>query len=295
MKLGLFAMWSPSGELLNYRKVYLQELRRCADYIIVIAAGGLKEEEKRYLYDQQIDCITRDNLGLDFGSWYEGLKAIGDLGQFSQVILANDSCVPIREFKTLAKWADENPFDYFGITTSRIISPHVQSYFVGFKPSTYRTVVDYFNQHKVMNAGKDAIIRTYEIGLSAQIRKKGFSIGALHPYDMSPITINPSIVAVPVLMKTGCPLIKRQIMPVFAKYAQPYCDFDIPFILDRVCRTDMPGFDEEWYLTAHPGVANMIKLNRFSCGFEHYLRLSARSKARARINKEREPLKLKFA
>lgn len=294
MKLCLFAMWSPTGRLMNFRKTYLRELRRCADYLVVIAAGKLVDEDRKYLQEQQIDLITRENVGLDFGSWHAGLEAVGDLSEFSHVILANDSCVPIREFTTLAKWIDNNEFDYFGITTSRAISLHVQSYFIVLKPNTYTAVKEYFAKNGVMQASKQAIIRRYEIGLSQHMRQRGFSIGALFPYDVSPVPINPAVVAAPLLMRNGCPIIKRQVVQIFAKYLQPWSDFDVPTLLEGVCPVDAPGFDEDWYLLAHPGVQNLIKLRRFSCGFEHYLRLSKKGKQQARINRERTPMTIHF-
>jgi len=287
MKLCLFAAFTPNGHLLNYRKLYLQELKKCADKILLITAGALTGADLDFLAEHDIQFITRANKGHDFGSWYDGLKAIGNLLPYSMVMFANDSCIPLKPFDELAKWMDTAPYDYVGVTSNNDGSIHLQSYFVGFRPRTYPTLVSHFNHYKYLE-DKRVIVRKYEIGLSRHLRADGCTLGARYPYGYSSVMIDPSIMSIPMLMKKGCPMIKKKIVPIFAKYLHKWTDFDVEWLLEGVTKVNRPGFDEDWYMQQHPNLQPLIDRRLLSCGFEHYMRLSPEQKVHVMPNAEGE-------
>jgi lipopolysaccharide biosynthesis protein len=288
MKLCFFVMYSPTGELQNYRKVYIEELSVHAR-VIVLAVERLDLESQNYLANRRIAYRIYPNEGHDFGAWYRAINEEENKIQiYDDILMVNDSCVPVKRLHNFFQWSDKNNFDFYGLTANSQISTHIQSYFFGWRQKITNTVKEYFNVHGIVRSGKQDVINIYEVGLSDYLRKKKIRMWAQYPVTISTGHSLPDY-GVPFLLDRGFPLIKKSVICLFANYLQDWSDYNVNYLLDGVCDLASPGFDENFYLETYPDVKKMIDNKSITCGFEHYRRLGGQLEGRI-ANKEGVPL-----
>ena len=288
MKLCLFVMYSPTGELQNFRKVYIEELSMHAK-VVVLAVGALNAESKTYLSDHKINFYIYPNEGHDFGAWHRGLNEESEkIPTYDDIILVNDSCVLVKKLNNFFQWVDKNNFDYYGLTANSQISTHIQSYFFGWRQKITGMVKEYFNTHGIIRTGKPNIIKIYEVGLSDFLRKNKVRMWTQYPVTISSGHSLPNF-GVPFLFERGFPVIKRSVVCYFARFLQKWSDYDINYLLEGICDSSQPGFDEEFYVNQYPEVKKMIDSKIITCGFEHYLRCGGQQQGKM-ANKEGIPL-----
>jgi len=287
MKLCLFVMYSPTGELQNFRKVYIEELSIHAK-VTVLAVGRLNSESQAYLSNRRINFHIYPNEGWDFGAWYRGLNEESEKIQiYDDILLVNDSCIPVKRLNSFFQWTDKNNFDYYGLTANSQISTHVQSYFFGWRQKITGSVREYFNAHGIIRTGKQDVINTYEVGLSDCLRKKKVRMWAQYPVTISSGHSLPNF-CVPFLLEKGFPLIKRSVICYFTRQLQDWSDYNVNYLLEDICDFSNPGFDEEFYVNKYPDVKKMIDNKSVTCGFEHYVRCGGDKEGRM-ANKEGLP------
>lgn len=288
MKLCLFVMYEPTGDLQNFRKVYIEELS-VHTRVVVLAVGRLNGESQTYLNNRRIKFYIYPNEGHDFGAWYRGLNEEEVKVQiYDDVMLVNDSCVPVKRLNSFFHWADKNNFDYYGLTANSQIATHVQSYFFGWRKKITGLVREYFNAHGIIRTGKQNVINTYEVGLSDFLRKNKVRMWAQFPVTVSTGHNLPHVGA-PFLLDRGFPLIKRSIVCYFAKYLQDWSDYNVNYLLGDICDLDNPGFDEAFYLEKYPEIQKMIDQKTITCGFEHFRRCGGQQQGRM-ANRDGIPL-----
>jgi len=157
---------------------YLEGLKTVADHIIFISGSVLSWQEQKKLSDTADKIIIRENTGYDFGSWKDGLDNFGfeNLDKYDEIILANDSCYgPLYPFSEMFdKMAAEN-CDFWGVTKSNAIFPHVQSFFLVFRKAAFNSAVFRIFWEKIIPLkGKYELVDAYEVGLSEILTKHGF-------------------------------------------------------------------------------------------------------------------------
>lgn len=131
------------------------------------------------------EVVHRRGVGYDFGAWRDGIERLPDFARLERLILANDSVYgpvfPLREALARAEAMD---VDVFGITDSREIAHHLQSYFLMFFPRALAAPAfrAFWADFPMVNA-KSWIVRNGEVRLSVELARAGLRLGALCPYD----------------------------------------------------------------------------------------------------------------
>lgn len=178
-RLVVLASYDPAGELAPQLRQQILAWQGQAQRLIVVCAGALQPDARRWI-SEHAELIERENVGYDFASYRAGLDAVADLSQFDDVVLCNDSFVgPLRPFAQIFAEMAERRVDFWGITASRRIEPHLQSYFLVFR----RWVVGSpaftgFWAAMVPLSHRREVIQRYEIGLSRTLLAAGFAMGS---------------------------------------------------------------------------------------------------------------------
>lgn len=178
-RLVVLASYDPAGELAPQLRHHVEAWQGQTSRLIVVSTSPLQPSARQWL-SERAELIERDNHGYDFTSYRVGLDAAGDLSGYDEVVLCNDSFVgPLRPFAQIFAEMAERPLDFWGITASRRIEPHLQSYFLVFR----RWVVGspsfrHFWAALTPLSDRREVIRRYEIGLSQTLLGAGFAMGS---------------------------------------------------------------------------------------------------------------------
>ena len=198
-----------------YVKFYIEELtNHFSEIVFLTNEKKLKETELAYLEQKNITLKFVSNEGFDFGMWYKALKEYKPL-DYDRVGLINDSCVLFKPLTGVFNWINNHDFDYCGLVSSKSVSWHVQSYFIVINKNAIKPVYDYFMENGLVSDYKK-VIYTYEIGLSANLRKQGLKVAAMFTSKNDIAAQNPSFLVIEEFIEGGIPMIKKKI--VFRSY-----------------------------------------------------------------------------
>ena len=198
-----------------YVKFYVEELEKHFTEIIFLTnERQLQESELTYLKQKNITLKYVSNEGFDFGMWYKAFKEFPSLN-YDRVALINDSCILFKPLTEVFTWVNTNNFDYCGLVSSNSINFHVQSYFIIINKNAIKSVYNYFMQHGLISDYKKVIL-TYEIGLSAHLKKQNLSVAAMFTSKKDIAAQNPSFLVIDDFIREGMPMIKKKI--IFRSY-----------------------------------------------------------------------------
>lgn len=179
--LCLFAHYATTGRIEPYVRYHLKALKELGVSTIFISTDeSLSEHAAEPIKDHVSLILVRKNIGLDFGSWYEGLRRAGEAIRFRRLILTNDSVYgPLFDLKPVFADMEARGYDAWGITDSLQIRWHLQSYFLVLNNPVLGSAPfrRFWNRLRFFR-NKDNIINFYEIGFSRMLRRAGFRIGA---------------------------------------------------------------------------------------------------------------------
>lgn len=183
-RVAVFAHYDKSNIIQEYVIYYLTELKKVCDKIIFVSDGNICEQELLKIKDIVIHSIAQKHGEYDFGSYKRGYiyaKEMDLLNNCDEFILANDSCYgPLYEFQVMFDNMQNETIDYWGVTGNPVgvygeANPHIQSYFVVFKPCVFNSdIFDSFMKLVKKEVDKRSIIINYEIGLSKLLFENGF-------------------------------------------------------------------------------------------------------------------------
>lgn len=176
----LLAHYDRDGIIDPYVIAAADAYRRFADTLALISVSiRVLPTELHGVVDH---FVPRDNVGYDFGSWRAGLEAIGALSDFDEIICVNDSVYgPLFDLAPAITSPRHREADFWGMTISAQVRPHVQSWFFAMRPPVIQS--ETFRQFWADSAGdlpKDDIIAQREIGFSAALCDAGYHIAAVH-------------------------------------------------------------------------------------------------------------------
>jgi CDP-glycerol glycerophosphotransferase (TagB/SpsB family) len=245
-RICLFAGYDVDGLVDDYVVDYLRELSRYAD-IHYLADCEMQpgELDKITAYTKSADAERHGEY--DFGSYSRLARQVGweTIGQYDELILANDSCYLLRDLQQVFAKMDDKACDWWGMQATkglastrgnprnRFLQPipmtavrasllgtfendyrydfHVGSYFVVYRKPVigdkqFRRLLDSVGDED----SKRNIILKYEVGLTRYLIASGFAFDTLieHLYPFHPIYSNWYFQ----LLDEGFPFLKRYLL-----------------------------------------------------------------------------------
>lgn len=241
----IFSHYDPNGNIEQYVIHYLTELKSLGFNIVFVTTNTELPNDKISSIAHLIQAIIlRENVGYDFGSYKTGINYLQERTKsIEKLLIANDSVFgPLNALEKVIE-ASEN-YDLFGITDSYDHHYHLQSYFIIYSKDVLRgkPFQEFWKSVELCPGSglefKQRIIKLYEVGGSQHFIKHGYSIGAFNSYQKvfcqlaldyekklglwkldqentpTPLTIrfNASHQNWDLLIKMGCPFIKRELL-----------------------------------------------------------------------------------
>jgi len=176
-RICLFAGHDSKGVVHDYVVHLIEGLSRFSD-VHYFSDNDLADPDREKLAGIATICGSHRHGRYDFGSWAKMIERLGweTIGEFDELILANDSCYgPFTDLAAICDDMTARSCDFWGMTGSREIAFHIQSYFIVFKR---RVIADPdFRQFWTtirQESRYEDIVEKYEIGLSRLLVGKGF-------------------------------------------------------------------------------------------------------------------------
>ncbi|MFN8075524.1 MAG: rhamnan synthesis F family protein [Kineosporiaceae bacterium] len=180
--VAVFAHFDPGHVVAPHTTRYLAELAGSVERVVVVSTADLPAAEIARVQGlgPGVEVLCRENQGYDFYSWKTGLDHVGDWGEADQVLLCNDSVVgPVRPLAEILAHGREHGADFWGMTRSFEIAPHVQSWFLVFEASALRTgLLQGFWRAMEPISDRYWVIRRYEVGLSRLLTTGGLRMSS---------------------------------------------------------------------------------------------------------------------
>lgn len=183
-RLAVMAHYDPEGLVRPHARRQVEALVADVEDVLVVSTAALTDDSRRWLA-ARARLVERANYGYDFFSYKVGLDAAGDLAAYDEVIVCNDSYVgPLRPYSRILADMAARPVDFWGFAQSTRIKPHVQSFFVAFRPWTVasRAFRRFWSEMQPIS-DRSKVIRRYEIGMSQQLYDAGFTSASYFAED----------------------------------------------------------------------------------------------------------------
>lgn len=222
-RIVFFAHYDWQAEVKRYVVHYLERLREVSDEMVFLSTSPLPRQQIDKVSGLVARTILRENVGYDFGMWQHAIQAVAWSGH-DELVLTNSSVVgPIYPLAPLFSRMATVACDFWGMTESAEIAPHLQSYFLVFrKPVLESPPFRAFWNSVLPYRDKNQLIRSYELGLSVFLRDQGFTSAALVPSSAAPKRWLPRLLPVahpnPTLcwpmttLKLGMPFVKLELL-----------------------------------------------------------------------------------
>lgn len=178
-RLAVMAHYDPDGGIAPHTRRHVEALQRAFDVVVVVSTADLGCAEEAW-FSERVTLVRRDNYGYDFLSYAGGLAAAGDLSGFEDVVVCNDSYVgPLRPYDEILAEMAGREVDFWGLSASRRVQPHVQSFFVCFRPWVVASQAfgEFWSRMTPLSDRRQVILR-YEVGLSQVLADAGFRWGS---------------------------------------------------------------------------------------------------------------------
>jgi lipopolysaccharide biosynthesis protein len=165
-----FAHFDQSDKVDEYVFRYLQKIKDLNFTIVFVSAASLGQPDIDRLRAYCFDVILRENAGLDFGSWSEGIAKHRD-AITGRLLLANDSVYgPVGSLSSAVERLTARPADFYGMVESIEIAPHLQSWFLLFEPWVARhPVLQGIMAQPFASMTKAQIIMNGEVAISRRL------------------------------------------------------------------------------------------------------------------------------
>ena len=169
------AHYDVAGELRPHVRGQVEALAASVDTLLVCTTASLQDSAREWLSERAV-LVERANYGYDFFSYKVGLDAAGDLGAYDEVVVCNDSYVfALDSYDPVLDEMATRPCDFWGLTAAERLSPHIQSFFVAFRPWVVGShAFRAFWEEMEPISKRRQVIRRYEIGMSRRLYDAGF-------------------------------------------------------------------------------------------------------------------------
>jgi hypothetical protein len=177
--------YDPAGRVRPELLSYVQDLNANSFAVFFVsAADSLADSTIARLTPHCAQVLHRRNIGYDFGSYRDGLRAAGNLERFDRVLIANDSVHgPFTSLAPLFARCNSDA-DVWGMTDSPERPRHLQSYFMLFRAPALRhpLFMRFWDDYPCPN-NKLAVVQLGELALGKHLIRLGLRQAALFPYE----------------------------------------------------------------------------------------------------------------
>jgi lipopolysaccharide biosynthesis protein len=179
------AHYDPQGEIAPHVRRHLLALTEVAEQVVFVTTAKLTDADAEWV-SQHARLVMRENYGYDFFSYRSGLLEAEDLTQYDRVVICNDTFVgPLVDYAEIFAEMDAQPCDFWGLTRSDRVAPHVQSFFVCFRNWVVRSqAFQHFWQRMEPLSNRSQVIHRYEVGMTTALEAAGFRSASY--YNESP-------------------------------------------------------------------------------------------------------------
>lgn len=190
----IFAHYDKDDVVDPYVLRYLAALKACGFATVFVTASAIDEASRKQVRQYCIDCLERENVGHDFGSWSAGLARWRDrVG--GRLLLANDSVYgPLLPLAPQLERLTSMKSDFYGMVCNREVRPHLQSWFLLFEPHVVQsqTFSEIFCQPPLARS-REVIIAELELTATERLAAAGFTYSALHMPGARTLLGNPTV------------------------------------------------------------------------------------------------------
>lgn len=177
-RLAVLAHYDHRGGLGPHVRRQVESVAAAVDRLLVVSAADLTDESRAWLKGHA-ELTERPNYGYDFTSYQVGLHRAGDLSAYDEVVICNDTYIPVKPYTDIFAAMAVMPVDFWGLTRTERVAPHVQSFFVAFRPwvvasTTFRR---FWTGLEPLSTRRQVIMQ-HEVGLSGGLHGAGFRSGA---------------------------------------------------------------------------------------------------------------------
>jgi lipopolysaccharide biosynthesis protein len=102
----------------------VESLAAAVDRLLVVSAADLTDESRAWLREHA-ELTERPNYGYDFTSYQVGLHRAGDLSAYDEVVICNDTYVPVKPYVDIFSAMSGQAVDFWGLTRTERVAPHV--------------------------------------------------------------------------------------------------------------------------------------------------------------------------
>jgi lipopolysaccharide biosynthesis protein len=183
-RLVIYAHFDAQDRLRDYVLQHLQALAALGE-VHFVSNSNLSEADLARVRPGVVATHLRENRGFDFGMWAHVLLS-RDLAGYDEILLTNSSVLgPFHPLQPIFERMAGVPCDFWGLTSSQLLAPHLQSYFLVFRPAVLNS--DSFLRFwasVLPYRSKDALVLAYEIGLTQFFSDEGFTWQAAFPREV---------------------------------------------------------------------------------------------------------------
>lgn len=176
-RLLIYAHYDKDGVVRRYVESGLAAMRNDVSAIVFVTTAKLAGAEKEKIRPLAERWMEVDNIGYDFFSWRTGILSVeGELGNYDELVLVNSSVIgPVFPLANVFGKMWRSAADFWGMTESLEITPHLQSYFLVFRKRLVGdpAFIDYWRNLLPLPDRQD-VINEYELKLTAYFTERGF-------------------------------------------------------------------------------------------------------------------------
>ena len=212
----VIASWSDDGWISPSLVRLTEELASNGfETLVVSASDSAKPLVWPAAIPDGVAVYRRRNVGYDFGTWSEALRAFPELRRGDEVLLVNDSFLgPFRGLSEVVGDFRNARTPVWGLVSSAQVTWHVQSHFIGYRQGALELAPlrRFWGEIRVLEDKRD-VIDAYELGLSRVLVAAGIPTTVRYPYQwVTPIGCNVTVEGWSQLLRMGFPFLKRELL-----------------------------------------------------------------------------------
>ncbi len=220
----LIAHWDPEEIIDPYVEQLCIHFKSIGFKVVLSSAKYLKSNSVLEHWQTFSDAIIyRTCAGYDFTSWKAAFDCFPSLYHCNELILTNDSYFgPFGSFGIIHKQIKKISCDFWGMTFSTDIAPHLQSFYIVIKKQvlTHFCFKQYIESIPISDNRKEAI--QFETSFALWFYMHGFKAGVYCMIQNKYLSaINPAFYYHDKLLQYGVPLFKRDIIYTY----EGFCTF----------------------------------------------------------------------